>query len=158
VPTDSWATTAGVRRSMLANRSKDTGPERRLRSELHRLGLRFRKDRAVHAGEVRTRPDVIFTRARVAVFLDGCFWHRCPLHGTDPKANSDYWRPKLDRNVCRYRLVDAALAADGWLVIRVWEHETPAAAAARIAAQVEARRPAPPAVERSRSRLLSTPA
>jgi DNA mismatch endonuclease (patch repair protein) len=125
---------------MLSNRSKDTGPEVRLRSELHRLGLRFFKNRSVRAGGIRTRPDAVFPRARVAVFVDGCFWHRCPSHGSDPKANDDYWRLKLDRNVHRDRIVDAALAVDGWLVIRVWEHEPPAKAASRVAAQVKARR------------------
>jgi DNA mismatch endonuclease, patch repair protein len=139
MPQLSWATTVGVRRSMLANRSSDTGPERRLRSELHRLGLRFRKAYVVRAGELRTRPDVVFTRARVAVFLDGCFWHRCPEHGSDPKANGAYWNPKLKANVRRDRLVDRTLAASGWLVIRVWEHEPAAAAAARVALQVASR-------------------
>jgi DNA mismatch endonuclease (patch repair protein) len=73
------------------------------------------------------------------VFLDGCFWHRCPLHASDPKANSSYWRPKLEANVRRDRLVDAALAQEDWLVIRVWEHEVAAAAARRVAEQVAAR-------------------
>jgi DNA mismatch endonuclease (patch repair protein) len=90
--------------------------------------------------ELRVRPDVVFTGARVAVFVDGCFWHRCPIHGSDPKANSDYWAPKLRRNVVRDRRVDQALEAAGWRVVRVWEHEAVDGAAARIASTVSAAR------------------
>jgi DNA mismatch endonuclease (patch repair protein) len=78
-----------------------------------------------------------FTRARVAVFVDGCFWHRCPDHGTSPATNSSYWQAKLDRNVARDRANDAALVAAGWRVVRVWEHEPPEGAAERIVAVVE---------------------
>ncbi len=94
-----------------------------LRSALHRRGLRFRKGYLVVAGDVRVRPDVVFTRRRVAAFLDGCFWHACAEHGTNPASNSDYWIPKLRRNVERDRLVEGALTAAGWTVVRVWEHE-----------------------------------
>ena len=85
---------------------------------------------------VRCRADVVFTVARVAVFVDGCFWHRCPAHGTRPRTNADYWQAKLDRNVARDRANDEALAAAGWRVFRVWEHEDPVRAASRIAALV----------------------
>jgi DNA mismatch endonuclease (patch repair protein) len=83
---------------------------------------------------LRCRPDVVFSKARVAVFVDGCFWHRCPQHLTDPRTNSTYWAAKLDRNVARDRRNDAALEAAGWHVIRVWEHESPSGAADRVEA------------------------
>lgn len=121
----SWASSAAVRRCMQANRSSGTTPELRLRSELHRRGLRFRKNLTVRANDVRTTPDIVFTRARAAVFVDGCFWHRCPQHASSPKANSDYWSSKLEANVARDRRVDAALRDDGWLVLRFWEHQSP---------------------------------
>jgi DNA mismatch endonuclease, patch repair protein len=94
--------------------------------------MRFRKSYRIRLPDFSVRPDVVFTRRRVAVFLDGCFWHRCPDHGSDPRANSDYWGPKLARNVERDRAVDAALADAGWRVVRVWEHEDPGQAATRI--------------------------
>lgn len=118
--------------------TRDTKPELGLRRELHRRGLRYRVDVAPLPG-LRRRADVVFARRKVAVFVDGCFWHRCPDHGTDPKNNSDWWRAKLDRNVERDRDTDAALRAAGWHVARVWEHEDMAAAATTIAAVVAAR-------------------
>src|SRR4051794_31700045 len=139
-PRSSWASTPGTRRSMKSNRRSDTRPEVRLRSALHRLGLRFRKDVRVDLGDERVRPDIVFGRARVAVFSDGCFWHRCPEHRTDPKANAEYWAPKLEANVSRDRRHDRALRAAGWAVIRVWEHEDPLEAAERIMQAVDARR------------------
>ena len=105
-----------------------TGPEIDLRRALHRRGLRFR----ITGVRLPGRPDIIFPRARLAVFVDGCFWHRCPLHGILPKNNADWWLAKLDRNVERDREKDAALAALGWHIVHVWEHEDMAAAAARI--------------------------
>jgi DNA mismatch endonuclease, patch repair protein len=108
---------------MRSNRSADTRPELRLRSALHRSGLRFRKAMPLTAGEVRVRPDLIFTRARVVVFVDGCFWHGCATHGTTPRSNTGYWSPKLASNAERDRRVDRALTSSGWEVIRVWEHE-----------------------------------
>ena len=116
----SWATSEATRASMLGNRSRDTLPELALRRLLHARGLRYR----VHARplpEFRRTADLVFRPARVAVFVDGCFWHRCPEHGTHPKANSDYWTPKLDRNVARDRETDERLRREGWLVIRAWE-------------------------------------
>lgn len=121
---------------MLANRRVDTKPEVALRSALHRLGMRFRKDVPIDLPSMRVRPDVAFGRVRVAVYCDGCFWHCCPLHATSPKANADYWRSKLAANVRRDREADRALAAAGWRVIRVWEHENPIEAAKRIEAVV----------------------
>jgi DNA mismatch endonuclease (patch repair protein) len=109
---------------MRANKRTNTKPELALRSALHRQGYRFRKDyRLDLAGGARVRPDIAFTARRVAVFVDGCFWHACPDHGRNPTVNEWYWAPKLRRNVERDRAADAALAAAGWRVIRVWEHE-----------------------------------
>lgn len=107
---------------MRANRRRDSAPELRLRSELHRRGLRFRVDYPVPVPGLRTRPDIAFTGNRVVVYVDGCFWHRCALHGTEPKANTEYWRPKLDANVERDRRATSALEAAGWRVIRIWAH------------------------------------
>lgn len=131
---------------MLGNRRRDTSPERKIRSILHRRGLRFRKDQQVRIADVRTRPDILFTRARIAVYVDGCFWHRCPDHGTEPRSNTAYWAPKLDGNIRRDRRVDAALAAAGWTVIRIWEHEPPEQAADRV---IDAVRDAHPSRSRS---------
>lgn len=119
---ESWASSPAVRRTMMANRRTDTRPEKRLRSALHRQGFRFRKDHPVRAGGRLVRPDVVFTRARVAVFVDGCFWHLCPQHSNIPKTNRDFWHAKLTRNVERDRVVDEVLTRDGWHVVRVWEH------------------------------------
>jgi len=116
---------------MRANRRRDTGPEMALRRELHRRGLRYRVDYAPVPG-LRCRADIVFTRARMAVFVDGCFWHSCPVHRTHPAANRDWWREKLDRNVERDRRNDRELGAAGWHVERVWEHELAATAADRI--------------------------
>jgi DNA mismatch endonuclease (patch repair protein) len=107
---------------MRANRRSDTLPEIRLRSALHQAGARFRKDYPIDAEGMRVRADIAFPGRKIAIFLDGCFWHRCPLHGTDPKLNSDFWRRKLDRNVERDREVNASLAAADWTVLRFWEH------------------------------------
>jgi DNA mismatch endonuclease (patch repair protein) len=117
---------------MRRNPRRDTEPEIALRSELHRMGLRFRKDLPIRTADRIVRPDVVFTRARLAVFVDGCFWHQCPLHGNVPRANTAYWVPKLERNVRRDRAVDEALLAAGWTVLRAWEHEKVAEVAAKV--------------------------
>jgi len=115
-------------------------PEVRYRSALHRNGLRFRKDFPIRLSQRRpVRPDIVFTRARVAVFIDGCFWHGCADHQRVPRTNRDYWIPKLARNVARDREVDEALTAAGWLVLRIWEHEDPVTSADDIASEVRAR-------------------
>lgn len=116
---------------MRGNRSRDTGPELALRRLLHRRGLRYRVDFAPLPG-VRRRADIVFTRAKVAVFVDGCFWHSCPEHGTTPVRNADYWVPKLQRNQDRDRETDAQLVTAGWTVVRVWEHEPVDSAAERV--------------------------
>lgn len=130
---------------MRGNRGRDTGPEVALRSALHRRGLRFKKH-SRPIPDLRSTPDVVFAGARVAVFLDGCFWHRCPEHGNSPRVNSAYWSAKLDGNVARDRCNDAALREAGWEVVRVWEHEDPAAAADRLLQMVSRRVAAPRAV------------
>lgn len=108
---------------MRANRRTDTKPERLLRSALHARGLRFRKDFRIDVPGCRVRPDIVFTRRRVAVFIDGCFWHSCPAHGRAPTSNEWYWSPKLARNRERDREVVARLEDAGWVVRRYWEHE-----------------------------------
>ena len=109
--------------NMRAIRRTNTKPEIALRSALHRQGYRFRKDLRLELNEgARVRPDIAFTARRVAVFVDGCFWHACPEHGRDPTVNQWYWAPKLRRNVERDRAADEALAAAGWRVVRIWEH------------------------------------
>ncbi len=122
---------------MRGNRKNDTRPEITLRSALHRRGLRFR----VHQKPLSNGPviDILFPARRVAVFVDGCFWHRCPEHGVRPRTNRDYWDAKIERNVARDRRHDQVLAAAGWTVIRVWEHEPPDEAAMRISLLVRAR-------------------
>jgi len=87
----------------------------------------------------RVRVDICFTRGRVAVFVDGCFWHVCPLHHKPPKKNTNYWAPKLAANIARDRRNDAGLAGDGWLVVRVWEHEAIVDAADRVEIAVSGR-------------------
>jgi DNA mismatch endonuclease (patch repair protein) len=124
---------------MQGNRASETRPELALRSELHQRGLRFRKHHAPLKG-LRCRADVVFPRERVAVFVDGCFWHRCPEHGTAPRTNSDYWSQKLDRNVARDRNNNDALTKAGWKVIRIWEHESTATAANTVEVAVRAAR------------------
>jgi DNA mismatch endonuclease (patch repair protein) len=117
---------------MQANRRRDTGPELALRRALFALGYRYRVDyRALP--QLRRRVDIAFTKDKLAIFVDGCFWHSCPEHGSVPKSNTDYWFPKLKRNVERDRETDRALADQGWRVIRIWEHDDPGRAASRIA-------------------------
>jgi DNA mismatch endonuclease (patch repair protein) len=102
----------------------------------------------VDAGERKPRPDLAFTRRRVAVFVDGCFWHGCPVHGVSPKSNTDYWAPKLARNAQRDRLDDSALDAAGWRIVRLWEHEPLDIAVATVEAEL----PAPRASRGGRAR------
>ena len=127
VPATDPATSA----RMSAQRRRDTKPEIALRRELHRRGLRYFVDRAPIKG-VRRRADLVFPRRKVAVFVDGCFWHSCPQHATFPKNNAQWWTDKLAANVVRDRDTDARLAEQGWTVIRIWEHEDPLVAAERV--------------------------
>jgi DNA mismatch endonuclease, patch repair protein len=118
---------------MKANRKTDTQPELALRSALHARGLRYRADFPIRVpGRRLVRVDIAFPRQRIAVFVDGCFWHCCPDHGTTPSSNEGYWGPKLKRNVERDREVDSALAAHGWTPMHIWEHVDAAEAAATI--------------------------
>lgn len=131
------AASPGRSRNMRANRRADTKPERELRSALHRQGFRFRKDFRLDFGTVRIRPDIVFTARRVAVFVDGCFWHSCPIHGRNPSVNEWYWSPKLLKNVERDRRADQVLAEAGWTVVRIWEHEPMDAAVERVTEVLE---------------------
>jgi DNA mismatch endonuclease (patch repair protein) len=119
---------------------RDTKPEIELRSELHRMGLRFRVDQKVLPG-MRSRPDITFGPSKVAVFVDGCFWHRCPEHGTIPGNNREWWKQKLTANFERDRRVDTQLHEAGWHVLRFWEHEDVLKSAATISFPVAHRRP-----------------
>jgi DNA mismatch endonuclease (patch repair protein) len=125
------ASSGQVRQRMRRQARKDTGPELALRRRLWRRGLRYRINLRV-PGE-RGSIDVAFTRRRLAIFVDGCFWHSCPAHGTIPKANRDWWESKLLANRERDARYDALLESRGWSVVRVWEHEDPDVAAASIA-------------------------
>lgn len=116
---------------MQLQRTRDTAPELALRRILHAYGLRYRVDRAP-IPESRRRADIVFTRLRVAVYVDGCFWHGCPQHGTRPKSNTVWWDEKLERNRARDAETDRTLAEAGWLVVRVWEHEDPRIAAENV--------------------------
>ncbi len=122
VPAAPPASSPAVSRSMRSNRRRDTAPEKRLRSALHARGRRFRVDLAIPTEAGRPRPDMAFTGARVAVFVDGCFWHCCPIHGRPPVSNGHYWGPKLARNVARDGADTAQLERAGWTVVRLWEH------------------------------------
>ncbi len=121
---------------MRSQRERDTGIERALRSELHARGLRYRLHKRLLKG-TRREADLVFGPAKVAVFVDGCFWHGCPEHATWPKRNAEFWRSKIEGNVARDRDTDARLAAEGWTVLRVWEHEDAADAAERVARAVK---------------------
>ena len=126
-------TSPAASRKMRANRRANTKPEVALRSSLHRYGLRFRKDFPVRLPDGKTvHLDVAFTKRRIAVLMDGCFWHCCPDHGTLPKSNRDYWIPKLRQNVERDRATDEGLKATGWRVIRFWEHVDPVDATEKL--------------------------
>ncbi|MCU7722287.1 very short patch repair endonuclease [Actinoplanes sp. KI2] len=120
---------------MSRQRRRNTQPEVAIRKRLHAMGLRFRVTMPI-PGMPRRTMDIAFTRARVAVFVDGCFWHVCPEHATRPAANSDWWFRKLTGNQARDVATNDHLAALGWRVVRIWEHENPAEAADRIAAVV----------------------
>jgi len=122
---------AGVSERMSRVRRRDTAPELELRSELHRRGLRYRVDRRPLEG-IPSRADLVFGPAKVAVYVDGCFWHSCPEHGTMPRSNEAFWLQKLTRNQERDAATNAALTEAGWTVVRIWEHEEIAEAADRV--------------------------
>ncbi|MGN7133788.1 very short patch repair endonuclease [Rhodococcoides corynebacterioides] len=132
-------TDAATSARLSKQRRRDTKPELALRRLLHAAGLRYRVDCAPLPG-MRRRADVVFTRARVAVYVDGCFWHSCPVHATRPRNNAQWWADKLAANVARDRDTDGRLADAGWTVVRIWEHEDPAAAAEKVITTVRADR------------------
>ena len=115
---------------------RDTRPEMAVRQQLHALGIRYRVDVKLEP-DLRTRGDIAWRGLRLAVFIDGCFWHGCPIHATAPKANADWWREKLDANIVRDRRADDALRDRGWTVLRFWEHDAPEAIAAEISRSLE---------------------
>ncbi|WP_203972754.1 very short patch repair endonuclease [Planotetraspora silvatica] len=135
---ESWASSPATRAVMRGNRSRDTRPERILRSAVYALGLRYRVAFPPMSGLRRTA-DMVFTRAKVAVFVDGCYWHGCPEHYRPARKNSDFWKKKIESNQERDRQTQALLQEEGWSVIRVWEHEDVDVAAARIAETVRNR-------------------
>lgn len=125
------AANAGVRRSMQSNKGRDTKPELAIRRLLHARGLRYRVSHRPLPG-VRRTADIVFTRLKVAVFVDGCFWHGCVEHHTVATTNAVYWAEKVRRNRERDQETDQLLRDAGWLPIRVWEHEDAQAAADQI--------------------------
>jgi DNA mismatch endonuclease (patch repair protein) len=131
----SWASSAAVRKSMQGNKRRDTAPELQIRRLVHAMGLRYRVD-ARPLADFNRRADLVFRGPRIAVFVDGCFWHGCPAHGTKPKTNGEYWSPKIARNKERDAETTDVLIDAGWRVIRTWEHEDPVESAERIAAAV----------------------
>ncbi|MGO8243527.1 very short patch repair endonuclease [Rhizobium johnstonii] len=112
-------TTEQRRLNMSRNKGRNTRPEIKLRSALHAAGLRFR----IHRRDLPGSPDIVFPAARIAVFVDGCFWHGCPIHGAKPKTNEEFWASKLARNRLRDHEVGLQLSGLGWHVLRIWEHE-----------------------------------
>ncbi len=121
---------------MTQQKRANTGPELAIRSLLHARGLRYRVDAPLPISGLRRRADLLFSKKRIAVFVDGCYWHVCPIHGTRPKANAAWWADKLKANVERDRDTDQKLYEMGWEAVRIWEHEDPAEAAERVAAVV----------------------
>ncbi|MFF4306416.1 very short patch repair endonuclease [Streptomyces sp. NPDC001601] len=139
-PEGSWASSAARRRNMQAIRSRDTTPERLVRRLVHAQGLRYRVAARPLPGLRRTA-DMVFRPAKVAVFIDGCYWHGCPEHYVSPKTNPGYWSDKVARNMTRDRDTDERLRAAGWLVLRFWEHESAEESSAAICQAVISRRP-----------------
>jgi DNA mismatch endonuclease (patch repair protein) len=127
-----------VQSRMRATRRRDTPAELAIRSLIHRLGLRYRVDVSPLKG-IRRRADLVFASSRVAVFVDGCFWHGCPEHATWPKANAEFWRKKISTNKLRDADTNEVLTDAGWVVLRFWEHDDPDRCARMIANAVRRR-------------------
>lgn len=138
-PDGSWASSAARRRNMQAIRSRDTKPEQVIRRLVHAQGLRYRVS-ARPLAELRRTADLVFRPAKVAVFIDGCYWHGCPEHYVPPKTNAGYWSQKVVGNMARDRDTDERLAEAGWLVLRYWEHESSDVCADEISETVRRRR------------------
>ncbi|MYS47754.1 DNA mismatch endonuclease Vsr [Streptomyces sp. SID5998] len=116
--------------------SRDTAPEIAVRRLLHASGVRYRVNVPV-PGMPRRTIDIAFGKHKIAIFMDGCFWHGCPEHATHPKANSEWWRKKLDRNMSRDVETTGHLTAEGWTVLRFWEHEAPSKVAQQVCEALE---------------------
>jgi DNA mismatch endonuclease (patch repair protein) len=138
-----FPTSATASRIGRGNRKSGTKPERAVRSALHRAGLRYRVGYPIKVSIGKVHADAVFTRWRIALFVDGCFWHGCPTHGSNPKSNSSYWQPKLRRNRDRDAATDHALRVDGWEVVRVWEHDPPTFAVERLQLAIRSRQKYP---------------
>ncbi|MEU9276713.1 very short patch repair endonuclease [Streptomyces sp. NPDC048342] len=134
-PEGSWASSEAKRRNMQAVRSRDTKPEMLVRRLVHANGLRYRVARRPVPGLRRTA-DMVFGPVKVAVFIDGCYWHGCPEHYVSPKTNPNYWSEKVARNIARDRDTDSRLEQAGWLVLRFWEHTPAEESAAEIIRRV----------------------
>ncbi|RWA21986.1 very short patch repair endonuclease [Mycolicibacterium brumae] len=132
---ESWASSEHTRRAMQGNRSRDTAPELAVRRRVHAMGLRYRVN-ARPLPQLRRTADLVFPRRKVAVFIDGCFWHGCPEHHRRPTANSEYWTAKVARNKARDSATDEALTAAGWTVLRFWAHQPPEQVADAVRATV----------------------
>jgi len=138
-PAGSWAKSSAVRLQMQGNRGRDTEPELRLRSVLFRSGLRYRVNKRPMS-DLRRTADVVFPHAKIAVFVDGCYWHGCPDHHRPSRENRQFWHDKIDGNKARDAETDQLLAEAGWQSIRIWEHEEPEIAALRVISAVKATR------------------
>jgi DNA mismatch endonuclease (patch repair protein) len=134
----SWASSDRARNVMRGNRSRDTRPELAVRSAVHRRGLRYRVS-ARPLPNIRRSADLVFAKARVAIFVDGCYWHGCPEHYVPSLSNQEYWNEKISRNRARDADTDARLLAQGWLPVRIWAHEDPEQSADLIARVVQER-------------------
>jgi DNA mismatch endonuclease (patch repair protein) len=128
---ESWASSEGARHTMQANRGRDTGPELAVRRLLHARGLRYRVN-ARPEKDLRRTADIVFRAARVAIFIDGCFWHGCLEHGTHPKSHATFWEAKITGNRARDAETTQLLKNRGWTVLRFWEHEAPEVVAKSI--------------------------
>lgn len=137
---ESWASSAASRKVMQGNRSRDTSPELAVRRRLYADGLRFRVAHRPEPGLNRTA-DIVFTKQRIAIFIDGCYWHACPEHRTVARANASYWSEKLARNVARDVDTTSRLTDAGWTVLRFWEHEDPDEVAATVVTVVRGQHP-----------------
>lgn len=138
---DSWASSDAARATMRGNRSRDTKPELLVRRIVHAAGYRYRVNARPEKDLCRTA-DLLFRPARVAVFIDGCFWHGCPEHYIAPKAHDTYWSEKVERNRARDLETTEILRSRHWTVLRFWEHEEPAEVAARVMEAVDSARAA----------------
>ncbi|MFD5243513.1 very short patch repair endonuclease [Amycolatopsis sp. NPDC058340] len=123
-PPGSWASSPAVRASMRGNRGRDTRPERQLRTQLHARGLRYRVS-IRPLPDLRRTADIVFPKAKIAIFVDGCYWHGCPQHHRQAKTNSQFWKTKIADNKRRDAETNHILENNGWTALRFWEHEDP---------------------------------